>query len=157
MNCIKTFTFEEIVHEKFKKLEDISDMVLSTSLDKRVTSRVVSTACYGSKVIFLSWGHHTKCVQMSANPMVALCHENFQMEGVATIKGDVLDEKNAALARLYQAKQAKYYDIFSKFPGMQIIEIEIQRISCFGFEGSQFYLDRIDLVNKTAYREDLEQ
>jgi len=157
MTCMKEFNFEEIINEKFKMMEDVTEMVLSTSLENRVTSRVVSTACYGQKVIFLSWGHHTKCEQIRINPMVALCHNNIQIEGIASIKGDVLEPENANYAQLYQAKQAKYYDIFSQFKGMQIIEIQIQCITCFGFEGNKFYVDRIDLVNKTAYREDLEQ
>lgn len=157
MKSMKEFNFEEIVNEKFKVLEDVTEMVLSTSSENRVTSRVVSTACYGSKVIFLSWGHHTKCTQMRINPMVALCHDNYQIEGIASIKGDVVDENNSNYAQLYQAKQTKYFDIFSRFEGMQIIQIEIQSLSCFGFEGNKFYVDRIDLLNKTAYREDLEQ
>lgn len=157
MKYVKEFDFEEIIKEKYKILDDVSEMVLSTCSDNRVTSRIVSTACYGPKVVFLSWGHHTKCMQMQLNPMVALCHDNFQIEGIATIRGDVLDPKNSYYAKLYEAKQANYFNIFSRFPGMKIIEIEMQSIVCFGFEGNQFYNDRIDLVNKTARREDLEQ
>jgi len=157
MKCMKEFNFEEIINEKYKMLEDVTEMVLSTCSENRVTSRVVSTACYGSKVIFLSWGHHTKCTQMRINPRVALCYNNFQIEGIASIMGRVTDKNNANYAQLYQAKQSKYFDIFSRFEGMQIIEIEIQSISYFGFEGMSFYVDRINLINKIAYREDLEQ
>ena len=154
---MKEFNFGEIIKEKYLMLENVTEMVLSTSCDNRVTSRVISTACYGQKVIFLSWGHHTKCDQIRNNPMVALCHNTFQIEGIASIIGDVMDNNNTDYARLYQAKQSNYFDVFSQFKGMQIIQIEIQCMSCFGFEGNKFYVDRIDLVNKTAYREDLEQ
>lgn len=156
MNCIKEFDYDVILQEKFALLQNVSEMVLSTSVDNHVTSRVVSTACYGPRIIFLSWGHHTKCRQIKANSRVALCHDTFQIEGTASIKGGVLEAGNADYARLYRAKQERFFTIFSGFPGMQVIEVEIQRMACFGFEGPTFFLDRIDLISKTARRENLE-
>ena len=61
MKIVKDLNFAEFRSELFHTLDNIKEIVLSTTSQNRVTSRVVSCACYGPKIYFLSWDHHTKC------------------------------------------------------------------------------------------------
>jgi general stress protein 26 len=77
-------------HEKglvLKFLEGKHAITLATSLGDRVTARTVSFANDGLAILFMSWAHHTKCVQIRVNPRVALCRDNVQIEGIADCMG----------------------------------------------------------------------
>ena len=63
---------DTVLNEYLKKLGEAKDIVLSMCAGDRVTSRTVSCACFGEEILFLNWGHHTKCKQISENPNVAL-------------------------------------------------------------------------------------
>jgi hypothetical protein len=156
MNKLTPLDFNTISNEKLKALADVKEMVLSTSSDNRVTSRVVSTSCHGRKILFLSWGHHTKCAQIRANNKVALCHDRIQIEGIASIKGDPLDIKNEVYAVLYKKQQPLYFEKFTKFKGMEIVEVEIKHITCWVKEESKYFLDHIDFEKEVAFRENVQ-
>jgi hypothetical protein len=49
---LEYFDFDVVSAEKLKMLEDVKEMVLSTCSGNHVTSRVVSTACRGTKILF---------------------------------------------------------------------------------------------------------
>jgi hypothetical protein len=156
MNKLKNLDFRTLSNEKLKALADVKEMVLSTSSDNRVTSRVVSTSCHGRKIIFLSWGHHTKCVQIRANNNVALCYDRIQIEGIASLKGNPLDIKNEVYAQIYRKQQPLYFEKFTKFKGMEIVEVEIKYIACWVKEESRYFLDHLDFEKAVAYRENVE-
>lgn len=159
----KELDFPNTMQRMISVLSDVKEMVLSTSSNDRVTSRIVSTAFHEQKIIFMSWGHHTKCVQMRDNPAVALCnvtgklYDNVQVEGIASILGDALAVDNMEYIDVYKKKQPDYFKMFSGYKGMQLVVVEIKRLFCFGFEGMELYTDRIDLENETAYRKYLDE
>lgn len=132
------------------------EMVLSTCSNNRVTSRVVSTACHGDKICFLSWSHHTKCLQIQENSSVALCYNNIQIEGTASIKGDPFEKKNIVYSEKYKEKQVDLFEVFSKFKGMVIIEVSITSIRSYVKDSGRYYLDCLNFEEKTAYRENME-
>jgi hypothetical protein len=148
---LENLDFDTVSREKLKLLEEGKDIVLSTCCGNHVTSRVVSTACRGTTIVFLSFGHNTKCVQMRENSNVALCWNNFQIEGVATIKENLLDEENAELMALYKEKQPFYYETAPKLKGMLLVVVEIKRLIY--NPPNTFLLDRIDFESRTAYRD----
>ncbi len=153
MNTVKPLDFDELSKEKLRSLENVKEIVLSTSARDRVTSRVVSCSCQGNKVYFLSWDHHTKCIQILENPRVAFCHETLQIEGIASIKGNALAPENSVYAEKYKQKQARIFDIFTKFEGMAIIEVTITSITSYPIdEHEDYYLDHIDFDKKVAFR-----
>ena len=90
----KDLDFEQALQEKLNILSMVPAVVLSTCSKNRVTSRVVDIACCDNTIYFLTWRHHTKCVQIMENPKVAMCHKNLQIEGLAEIKGSPLLESN---------------------------------------------------------------
>lgn len=153
MKIVKDLNFAEFRSELFHTLDNIKEIVLSTTSQNRVTSRVVSCACYGPKIYFLSWDHHTKCRQIRENPQVALCHETLQLEGIAKIKGDALATENQHYAEKYRAKQPRIFDLFTPFEGMTLVEVTITSITSYPIkETEDYYLDHIDFSEGTAFR-----
>lgn len=151
----KILDFNIRQNELLQSFEAATEMVLSTCSDNRVTSRIVSTACCGDKVYFLSWEHHVKCHQIHDNPRVAICHGNIQIEGIADIKGNPLAEANMIYSQKFKMKQPRIFDIFTQFKGMILIEVSITSIRSYVQADGEHYLDCLDFTQKTAYRENM--
>lgn len=151
---LENLDFDTVSVEKLKMLEDAKEVVLSTCSGSHVTSRVVSTACRGTKILFASYRKNTKCVQITENPNVAVCFGNMQIEGVARFMGTPQDPKNAELMALYKEKQAGYYDMVLECKTMVLIEVEIKRLTW--IIPKTILLDRIDFENRTVYRDTME-
>lgn len=151
---LENLDFDAISAEKLKMLENVKEMVLSTCSGNHVTSRVVSTACCGTKILFASFRNNTKCAQIKENPNVAVCFGNMQIEGVAQIMGTPQDPMNAELMALYKEKQAGYYDIVLASKTMILIEVDIRRLTY--IIPKTILLDRIDFEKRTVYRDTME-
>jgi general stress protein 26 len=141
-------------HEKDRVLgflENKHAIVLATSLEGRVTARTVSFANDGLAILFMSWGHHTKCAQIRGNPRVALCRDNVQMEGVAEILGSPLDERNQRYADILREKYPENHALFAHDPGMVIVRVLPTSITVFGKSDDQFCLKCLDAESETIY------
>ena len=151
----KDLDFKRTLQKKMDFLSAAKEIVLSSSSNDRVTSRVVDCACYEKTIYFLTWSHHTKCIQMKENPNVALCYKNLQIEGVAEIKGSPLLESNKDHSNRYRAKRPNIYDRFVEYDGMVIVKDDIKSIH--SWEGwhdgnNGYYHDIIDISKKIAFR-----
>lgn len=125
-------------------------IILATSLEGRVTARTVSFANDGLEIFFMSWGHHTKCVQIGGNPRVALCRDNVQIEGVAEILGSPLDERNKRYADILREKYPDDHALFAREPGMVIVRVLPTSITVFVRSDDQLCLKCLDLGDETA-------
>jgi general stress protein 26 len=132
-------------------LEGKHAITLATSLEGRVTARTVSFANDGLEVFFMSWGHHTKCVQIRGNPRVALCRDNVQIEGVAEILGSPLDERNKRYADILRGKYPDDHARFAHEPGMVIVRVLPTSLAVFSRSDDQLCLRCLDLESETAY------
>lgn len=133
-------------------LESKHVVVVATSLDDRVTARTVTFAMDGLDILFMSWGHHTKCVQIRGNPRVAVCRDNVQIEGVAEILGSPLDEKNQRYAEIYREKLPRDFEAFARVPGMVLVKVHpTQVVTFFPRRQSKYgyvYLEHLDLASQ---------
>lgn len=127
--------------------------VLATSLNDRVTARTVSFASDGLDILFLSWGHHTKCAQIRGNPRVALCRDNVQIEGRAEILGNPLDKANSTYAAVYREKLPRDFAGFAHQPGMVLVRVVPTAVVTFVKGGDGLHLEHLDLESETAYLE----
>jgi hypothetical protein len=143
---------DALLEPYFKRLREVRDIVLSTSAGSRVTSRVVSCACCGEEIFFLSWGHHTKSKQIAQNPNVALCHSNIQLEGQAKILGNPLDPENKIDLEKYKERQPTMFEGFAKIPGMQLIKVTLSAITSWTKDDKSSYIDHIDLKKRDYQR-----
>lgn len=141
--------YDERLSQVFTSLGEAKEIVLSTSAGNRVTSRTVSCACNGSEVLFLSWEHHTKCRQIKENPLVALCHNNIQIEGSAEILGNPLESSNKKYADTFRKIQPAIFDNFSKLPGMMLVRITLTAITAWTRDAQGYRIDHFDLEKKS--------
>jgi general stress protein 26 len=151
----KDLDFERTLQEKFELLETGKRAVLSTCSNDRVTSRVVDIAFCDNTIYFLTWSHHTKCIQIMENPKVAICYKNLQIEGLAEIKGSPLLKSNKLHSAKYMEKQPNLYDQFVKFDGMVIVKVDITSINSWedwDEESKGFFISIIDIPNKMAFK-----
>jgi general stress protein 26 len=124
-------------------------IVFATSEGARVTARTVSFASSGVEVYFMSFAANTKCRQIRANPHVALCRDNVQIEGTAQILGPVTDSSNAAYAGLLRDKYPEDYAANAAHPEMILLRVVPSRIGVYRKDGDQHLVDRLDLKSMT--------
>ncbi len=95
--------FEEERRKFFAELGESKDMVLSTSADDKVTSRMMSVLIFDGCFYFQTDINFRKCSQILKNPNVALCTDNISVEGICTKigkpKGEYFHSKVACQCR----------------------------------------------------------
>lgn len=84
-------TFEEAYLQFWHEFGESRVMVLSTSFQDAVTSRTMSIVALEEKLYFQTDKTFRKYEQLKANPNVALCIDNIQMEGQCCEVGKPLE------------------------------------------------------------------
>ena len=148
---VRRLDFEKARDEKIKFLADHRLMVLATSYNNRVTARTVSYASDVLDIYFMSWEHHTKCVQIKENPLIASCIDNVQIEGKARILGNPMDKKNEAYANIYRTKLPDVFKNFAYQPGMVMVKVTPTFMVTWVKENNLRYLEHLNLVSKVSY------
>lgn len=97
----------------FKDLGEHRNMVLSTSFEDNVTSRMMSIIILNDVFYFQTDKNSEKYKQLQKNPRASLCTDNFQIEGACEELGHPLE--NSAFCALYE----KYYpDAFKRYTSL---------------------------------------
>ena len=73
--------FTKAYENFYKELGESKKMVLSTSLNDVVTSRMMSVVVIDKKIYFQTDKTFRKYNQLKENPRVSLCIDNIQIEG----------------------------------------------------------------------------
>lgn len=148
-------TYEQRLAEVESFLAAKRAIVFATSEEDRVTARTVSFASSGIEVYFMSFAANLKCRQIRANPNVALCRDNVQIEGKAQILGPVLGRANAAYARLLREKYPEDHAANAAHPEMTLIRVVPSLIGVYRKEGDEHLVDRLDVRSMTLTVEHL--
>jgi general stress protein 26 len=127
-------------------------MVLATSHEGRVLARNVLIAHRGLDLFFFTWGHSRKCVQIRANPRVALCKGSVQIEGVAEILGGLIAETTREYTDVMRRKFPEAIARWEHRPGMVIVRVRPTCVVTGGSTGEPC-LEFLDLENETAHAE----
>jgi len=93
--------FERAVNIMFEKLGDWKIMALASSVGDHVMVRNVSCLFYDGAIWFKTDKNFRKTRQLYQNPRVAMCWNGVQVEGVAQIRGLVVDEPGRRFEGLY--------------------------------------------------------
>ena len=118
--------FEKEKEELFSKIGKTYNMVLSTSDEGNVSSRMVSLISYNEKFYITSMKNREydeKLKQMEENPNVALCADTMQIKGKAKILGSASDEKNNEIMMEYKNILPASFERFASNPAAMLIEI----------------------------------
>jgi len=176
----RDINFNKLREEIIEELDENNEIVLSTSLANRVTSRTVSYANDVLVIYFTSWEHNKKILQINANPKVALTLNRIQIEGKAEILGIVTESDYEEIKRIqiegkaeilgivtesdYEEIKAifrkkyseKYIDTFFTKPEMILVKIIPTSIVKFININKRFHFQVLDLINKNACQMRLE-
>jgi uncharacterized pyridoxamine 5'-phosphate oxidase family protein len=130
-------------------------IALATCVDNDVRVRTISFASRGLEIFFLTFEHNLKCQQIRANPNVALCRDNVQVEGRATIIGRVDDPFNEVYANLLRKKYPATFDADATRPGMVIVLITPRWVRIFRNPEGCYVVDSLDLLEEAVTSADL--
>lgn len=96
-------------------------MVLSTSADGKVTSRMMSIVQQDGVFYFQTDKTMRKYHQLMKNPYVALCIDNIQIEGVAEEAGKPLEHK--IFSKLFSQQHKGSFDAYSSLENERVFEV----------------------------------
>lgn len=113
-------------------------MVLATSANNIVTARNVSIVLYRDKLYFQTDSAMEKARQLRQNPLVALCIENIQIEGLAKEIGTW--ENHQDILKEYQKYHCVSYEKYKNLSTEEVIEIEITRAKKWEYREGKPYI-----------------
>ncbi|MBN1682441.1 pyridoxamine 5'-phosphate oxidase family protein [Candidatus Bathyarchaeota archaeon] len=149
--------FGKLMDEKVKFFEDHHTLVLSTCSEGLVTARTVTYSSDGMVFYVMSWDHHEKILQIKKNPQVALARDNISMKGIAEILGPLTDEKSKVGVEVTRKKRSRELENYGRIPGMIMFKVEPYYVKSWVQIDRRFYIEHMDLKNKTAWLEKPEE
>ena len=134
--------YEELLSEFSKG----KTMVLSTSEDNKVSSRMMSIVCIDGLFYFQTDKTFRKYNQLVKNPQVALCSENIQLEGVCKEIGHPRD--NAAFCRIYQEVFTSSFNKYSFLENERLFVITPMYIERWKYMAGVPFIEVFDVENQ---------
>lgn len=107
-----------------EKLGEWKIMALASCADNYPMVRNVSCLFYNDRIYFKTDKNFRKTQQLYVNPRVAMCWNGVQVEGVATVKGLVVDEEGRTFEMLYKKYLWQSYNAYSHVDTEILIEVE---------------------------------
>jgi general stress protein 26 len=116
--------YDELAAEAVHFLDQHNILVFATASADRVTARAMSCVHIGLAIYFQTSNMSVKYQQIVANPKVALCAGNMQLEGLAAIRKHPLESVNAEFRELYQRAHPGFFKAYSHLPAEVVIAVE---------------------------------
>lgn len=138
--------FKEKYSKFFEKIGRSKFMVLSTSKDDFVTSRMMSIIVIDEKFYFQIDKNFKKYNQVIANPNVSLCIDNIQINGICCDVGRPIENKT--FCEIFKEKYPSSYQNYSLLESERLLEIEPIYIECWHYIEGVSYIEVFDVKNK---------
>lgn len=146
--------FKVLAEEVSDLIDRHSVMVLATCEGSRVTARSMSIIHNGLVIFFQTACDSLKFLQLSANPNVALCCANLQIEGNARDLGHPLAPQNQFFAETYSRKHPGSFHTYSLLTRNHLIEVTLRRAVVWQYdEQGKPYQDFLEVEKRLAWRE----
>ena len=145
---MKNLDFDVVKEDVFHTLKNNLSIVLATSCNNRVTAREVYFASNGFTIYFVTSKAYEKYKQIEKNSNVALCINNIQMEGVASIKGHPNQPENKDALNICINKNKEAFERYVKHKNTVLIEILVRRVEIWKNNGREY----LDIEKSEAYR-----
>lgn len=126
-------------------------MILSTCADDRVTSREMSVVVIDGKFYCQTDKRYLKCRQIKANPNVALCVNNFSVEGECRIIGH--PSQNGFFVDRMKERFPDAVARWSELPTECVLEITPKLISSWIYEDNKPYVECWNFENGSYVKE----
>lgn len=138
--------FGEAYEKFYKELGHSRKMVLSTSLNDMVTSRMMSIVVINRKLYFQTDRTFRKYKQLKENPRVSLCGDNIQIEGYCKEVGHPLE--NIAFSGIYKKYFLSSYTRYSSLKNECLFEVTPTFAEKWLYIEGGPYIEIFDMENK---------
>lgn len=138
--------FKEAYKNFYEELGESKKMVLSTSLNDIVTSRMMSIVVINEKIYFQTDRTFRKYRQLKENPRVSLCADNIQIEGRCEEVGTPLD--NTEFVNTYKKYFLSSYMRYSSLKNERLFAVIPTFIEKWSYIDGVPYIEILDVVNK---------
>lgn len=139
-------SFENKKEEIFLNFGNSKNMVLSTSYQDKVTSRMMSVIIFDGEFYFQTDKNFRKYNQIKNNTNVSLCCDNISVDGVCTELGKPLD--NQKFNELYEKHYNYSYQQYSSLDNERLFKVIPTYIQMWTYENSKPYIEILDLKSK---------
>lgn len=139
-------SFELKKEEIFSNFGYSKNMVLSTSYQDKVTSRMMSVIIFDGEIYFQTDKNFRKYSQIKNNPNVSLCCDNISVEGVCTEIGKPLD--NNEFIKLYKKHYNYSFQQYSSLNNERLFKVTPTYIQMWTYENSKPYIEILDFISK---------
>lgn len=130
----------------FDDLGSCKKMVLSTSLDDKVTSRMMSMIIINREFYFQTDINFRKYEQIKYNPNVSLCADNIQIEGLCKETGQ--PSENPIFCSLYQKYFTSSYNRYTNLSNERLFVIKPTSIRKWIYENNIPMMESYDFSKK---------
>lgn len=138
--------FESKLSDLYREFGDHKIMVLSTSLDDRVTARTMSIVLINGNFYFQTDSNFEKCHQIDCNPNAALCIDHITVDGICKKMGKPVDYSDFIC--LYKKYYSNAYNMYSCLISEVLYEIRPTIIKRWIYEKGKPYVEIFDIENK---------
>lgn len=145
-------SFEFKKEEIFSNFGYSKNMVLSTSYQDKVTSRMMSVIIFDGEFYFQTDKNFRKYNQIKNNPIVSLCCDNISVEGICTELGKPLD--NNRFIKLYEKYYNYSYQQYSSLQNERLFKVTPLYIQIWIYENAKPYIEILDFKSN-EYRKTL--
>lgn len=132
--------------EFFRDFGTHETMVLSTSQNDKVSSRMMSVILLDGALLFQTDRNSKKYSQIKVNPNVALCANNIQIEGICKEIGKPAD--NAEFCKLYKKFYPSAYELYSNSEREVLFYVEPVFIQKWIYENGKPYIETWDFISR---------
>lgn len=139
-------TFENAYEKFFEELGSSRKMVLSTSLDSRVSSRMMSIIILDKILYFQTDITSRKYSQLKGNAYVALCTDNIQIEGRCRELGHPL--KYPDFSDAYQKCFSNSYARYTGLKNERLFSITPVFIERWKYIDGEPFIEKFDVQNQ---------
>lgn len=140
------YTKEKLV-ELWQQFGEGKLMVLSTSKNDYVSSRMMSVVQMGGRLYFQTDNTMRKYRQLSANPNVALCTDNLQIEGVCKEIGHPLE--NAGFCESFKRQFESSFNAYTSLENERLFEVMPTYIQRWVYKDGLPFIEAIDTENES--------
>lgn len=139
------------VKEKFKQFitefSDHRNMVLSTSCNDKVTSRMMSIIQIDGNFYFQADIKSRKVKQILHNKNVSLCIDNIQIDGECVLIG--APSENEKFCGLFSKYFNSAYNLYTGLDDEKLFVVKPVRIQKWVYENQKPYIEIFDLKDST--------
>lgn len=144
--------YDEIFKEIINYLDTKGHIVLATSKDDKVSARNVSHIMLDNDLYFQTDNNFKKVEQIQANNNVALCTDNYQLEGIATILGNPFEDQNRQFLEKFRKVHKNSFEKYTYMESEVVVKVKIKKATIWRYINDIPYIDYLNVDERLFVR-----